>query len=500
MSHRAGSHAQAFSLPTPPASLFLVVKAAGDPRVSLQALARLIAQEPTLTAELLRVVNSPYFGAGKEVKTVQQAAVLMGMRAIRNLAVAHVVRATAAQLDIGELDGERFWEDSLRRGIAARVLAEEAGFEDPLEAFTAGLMQDLGTLALAAQDPSRGGAFECVRGLPAESRIAEEQRHAGTSHASFFEELAQAWGIPSDLTQAIAAHHDPEAVLADRRTNRLLEICRAADAVADVFQAGGKGASVKTATSALKRLESREPLSIEAICTRVRHEVVEAGRQLGIEVGKQSCYKDLMQHANSTLLQINGDYEELTLRLERTLAEKQALTEQLQRVNAELKRLAETDTLTGVSNRRHFTARMQGALASRQDSVSLVMLDLDHFKSVNDTHGHAAGDDVLIETCRRLQRCLREHDVLGRLGGEEFAVLLPATPKSYAAVIAERLRAALEGRPMRTRDGIDIPVTGSFGGITVSVHQDMTSDAVLQAADEALYHSKETGRNKVTWA
>ena len=500
MSPSAGSQAQKFSLPTPPASLFLIVKAAGDPRVSLQALARLIAQEPTLTAELLRVVNSPYFGHGKEVKTVQQAAVMMGMRAIRNLAVAHVVRATAEQLEVGGLDGVRFWEDSLRRAIAARVLAEEAGFEDPLEAFTAGLLQDLGTLALAAKAPEHGAAFERVRGLPAASRMAEEQQLFGTDHAAFFGELAEAWGIPADLAAAVAAHHDPHALLTDRRSNRLMQICRAADAVADVFQAGGKGASIKTATAVLDALPSRELLTVEGVCSRVRVEMIEAGRQLGIEVGKQPTYKNLMQHANSTLLQINGDYEELTRQLERTIAEKEALTAQLQEANAELKRLAETDALTGVANRRHFTNQLEAALAGQQGPVSLVMLDLDHFKSVNDTYGHAAGDDVLVETCRRLGRCLREQDVLGRVGGVEFAVLLPDTAKSYGTVVAERLRAALQAKPVRTRDGVDIPVTGSFGGVTVQPYEETTSDAVLQTADEGLYHVKETGRNRVTWA
>lgn len=176
----------------------------------------------------------------------------------------------------------------------------------------------------------------------------------------------------------------------------------------------------------------------------------------------------------------------------------------LVRMQKQFRRLAETDALTGAANRRAFMQylEMQSEAARRHGTpVSVVMIDLDHFKSINDTYGHATGDRVLIETVATVQNCLRDRDMTGRLGGEEFAVVLHNTDLEQASVSAERIRAAIEGMRMQSDDGRGFPVTGSLGVSSVRVDQGLdTPDSLLQAADEALYHSKRNGRNQVTLA
>lgn len=176
----------------------------------------------------------------------------------------------------------------------------------------------------------------------------------------------------------------------------------------------------------------------------------------------------------------------------------------LVRMQKQFRHMAETDALTGAANRRAFMnyLDMQVERAQRQDTpLSVVMVDLDHFKSVNDTYGHAKGDTVLIETVRAVQRGLRERDMLGRLGGEEFAVVLPGASAHAAIDAAERLRRAIEALDIRDDRGERLHVTASLGVTSTEFSGQLeTAESLLQVADEALYVAKDTGRNRVICA
>lgn len=183
-------------------------------------------------------------------------------------------------------------------------------------------------------------------------------------------------------------------------------------------------------------------------------------------------------------------------RAERALAE---TTAALERSNAELKRLAMQDALTGVSNRRHFTAVAERDIAlarRRHEPLSLLMIDIDHFKAVNDTHGHAVGDEVLCALVTVMQTVLRATDHLGRHGGEEFVVLLPDTPLEGALASAERLRAAVAAAALIGRDGLPLSCTISIGA-TEWNPADGCVETTLRRADGALYDAKNAGRNTV---
>ena len=163
--------------------------------------------------------------------------------------------------------------------------------------------------------------------------------------------------------------------------------------------------------------------------------------------------------------------------------------------------MATTDGLTGLFNRRCFfekgTASLLGAAGSGQP-LSALIIDIDHFKRVNDRYGHAAGDTVLQEIARRCRAILRNNDVLARIGGEEFAAILPQTPPEEAVAIAERLRHAVHALPVSGPFG-EIAVTLSIGGTSVKGGEH-DFDAVLERADRALYAAKNLGRNRVQFS
>nr|WP_284047765.1 diguanylate cyclase [Halomonas gemina] len=170
-----------------------------------------------------------------------------------------------------------------------------------------------------------------------------------------------------------------------------------------------------------------------------------------------------------------------------------------------LARQAMTDPLTGLGNRRYLQdqAAMEIARAKRSgEPLSLIAIDLDHFKYINDSYGHDVGDLVLQAFAKKVGKLLREGDVLCRMGGEEFAVLLPGTSKAQAMQVAERLRTALEASPVNVGGDVTVdgwlPYTASLGVTLVSAGETSLKPAIKRA-DQGLYAAKEQGRNRVHW-
>jgi diguanylate cyclase (GGDEF)-like protein len=171
------------------------------------------------------------------------------------------------------------------------------------------------------------------------------------------------------------------------------------------------------------------------------------------------------------------------------------------RLQREYKRTAMVDALTGLYNRRWLEdalPRFVNRFVRSQQPLALLMLDIDHFKRINDEHGHPAGDAVLVTVAHALRSAVRPSDHVARYGGEEFAVILPQSGSRAAHGVAERLRAAIKLAPIKTANGSILPsVTISIGGAVLSPATS-TAAALLAAADANLYASKQAGRDRVT--
>lgn len=160
------------------------------------------------------------------------------------------------------------------------------------------------------------------------------------------------------------------------------------------------------------------------------------------------------------------------------------------------------DLLTGVSSRgatMDFLTRELARSFREQRTIGVVLADLDHFKHINDTHGHVAGDAVLQEAAQRMLKCTRSYDCVGRYGGEEFLIVFPSSTENSTARQAERIRKALASVPVRLADG-QISITASFGVATSGTSRPEGSIEILRSADKALYRAKELGRNRVELA
>jgi len=193
------------------------------------------------------------------------------------------------------------------------------------------------------------------------------------------------------------------------------------------------------------------------------------------------------------------DKNEMLARV-RTQVKKKRYTERL-RDNVQMSiELAITDGLTGLYNRRYMETHL-GTLvdqsAARGRPITVLVLDIDYFKAINDTHGHDAGDDVLREFALRIRKATRNIDLACRYGGEEFVIVMPETDMAVATTVAERLRRRIASEPFAIENGMrDIEVTISIGIATLSGVSDDAA-TILKRADKALYRAKRDGRNRV---
>lgn len=231
---------------------------------------------------------------------------------------------------------------------------------------------------------------------------------------------------------------------------------------------------------------------------------VEQGNE-NAELGIRHANREVLEVRNlvkavkgmaQTLIHRKQALEESNALLETKVTER---TRELERLREEAEEQARTDPLTGLLNRRGFSesaARLISLAERSGRPLSLFMLDIDHFKRVNDTWGHDAGDEVLVAISRAMQENKRAADLAVRLGGEEFAILLPDTDMAGATALAEKLRRSIQGMTIHT-DGVEIQATCSFG-VAASKLPGIDLDDLLRRSDAALYFSKTHGRNKVS--
>ena len=467
----------------------MIVQAALREDVSVGELAKLAESDPGFAVRLLALVNSPAYGARK-VSNVGQASSLLGIRGLRNLALSFVVSDMAPTGDAGK----SLLAASLRRAVAARKVGEAVGFRDLDACFTTGLLLEVGLLRQAAESLDEAAS---IARAPAAQRPVLERASGWQGHPDGGAALARELGLPDEMVEAIHSHHAdalPEAPLP--------QIAWVAERVAALFEGGAVADVRQAADDALSAIGvGKDPA--DSLLAELPEALEEAARGLKRDIGKQPNLDELVLDANKYLVQMNARYESVILKLERLVAEKEELTAQLQDANARLASLAATDGLTGLPNKRSLTEHLSRSLARadrERTDLTLIVVDIDHFKSFNDTHGHATGDDVLKHVAESIAAGIRTSDFVGRFGGEEFVVVLPATGAEGGLLLAERLRGGVAELEVPGPNGI-LQVTASFGVATARGPGCRDAAASLfEKADKALYRAKEQGRNCVVAA
>ncbi|WP_139800779.1 sensor domain-containing diguanylate cyclase [Geothermobacter hydrogeniphilus] len=490
------------ALPTLSSVASKLIEITGREETTIYQISSLVAQDVSLSAKLLKVVNSAFYSFPNEVRTIQQAVAILGTNAVRSLVLSFsFLDAEHARRQTG-FDYQRFWEQSLATAVAARMLVEEVETDvDPEEVFTVCLLENIGVLILAKAFPEQYDAVLRKCETDAEELFVLEERELGADHSFVGCHAARHWQFPETLVQPILYHHDPSSYQGgNREMEKVVVVAYLAGLVANILYSGHPlEYADRFRREAKKRLGLKSGV-VDQVFENVNREVSRAADYFGLKIAGTPSVPEILQRANIELATLNMSYEQVNRELVEAKLELERLNAELEEKNRYLEQIANLDGLTGIFNHRYFqeslNREMNRAVRTGR-GLSLIMIDLDKFKNINDFYGHQAGDFVLKEACRIWGEQLRDYDLLARYGGEEFIVILPETDVDEALVVAEKLRQTTAGHEF-DNGGERYSVTASFGVAAYDpVDVNAGRNLLIEQADTALYAAKEGGRNRV---
>ena len=310
-------------LPAPPQAALQIIRACAREEVTSSEISDIAATNPALTAELLRVANSPLYGIAREVNSINNAVSVLGLRAIRNLVLCISIHDAIDKEAIPNFDAETFWEDSLRRAIITKQISTLLS-QDADECFTSGLLQDFGLLILFYLHPEEAKQWKNLRSMSPDKRILAEQEIFSITHSEIGEKLIEFWELPSSLGEAIGLHHS------DNNINELSKVLMAADWINSIFVTNDPSHALIDAGTYLSKDMNLDEEMIKDLCEKTPALVAEAAVSLGLKIEKQVDFEQVMRDANVRLADENVSYQELTWQLEKTLRERDELAAALQ--------------------------------------------------------------------------------------------------------------------------------------------------------------------------
>ena len=480
------------NLPTLPGVAVRVLALTRDPNVSLTTIAHTVQADPALSVRVLKTVNSSYYGLPTPCPSIMRAMTMLGLNTVKAIVLGFSLVESTRGCGLNDADDMTgYWRRAAFSAAAARSIAMSAKCCDPEEAFIGAMLQDIGVLACLASLKNEYRAVMAQKRSDHDEAAGVETMVLGFDHQHVGRLLSEKWRLPPQIIECVAHHHNPA------------RCARAHEALVRCVHLGGLVASTLSVPDHAMKLgaflvKSKVWMGLEAGAARAIIEQAAAG---GRELSK--LLEVPTGEAPDVAAILGEAHEQMALVQEAVQLE----TAQLRRSNDELARQTMTDGLTGVFNRAHFdrTLRVQfdQCKASGQP-LSVVFIDADYFKAVNDEHGHQSGDAVLMELAVRLRTVTPGVGVLCRYGGEEFAIVLPGIWLDEAARIGEACREACAKSPFeltRWGVGLTVPVTISVGVSSMdatSAHEVTAPEQITHAADQALYRAKHEGRNRTS--
>lgn len=472
------------ALPSLPAVALQVLELSQKDCVDIPEIAKVITKDPALVSKILKTVNSSFYGRSQTIGNLNQALVVLGLQSVRTLVLGFSLVSNFKKQKSKAFDHVRYWRRSIYAATAARTISARVGVVQHEECFLAALLMDLGMLAL---DQILGEEYGevCAKATSHHDMLQLERDALGLTHADAVGIMADQWKLPPLLCEPLRYHHEPESVK-DPALQKMAEVVRLACRCADVFvdeQAAEPISHVRRLCAFHYQMNQGDA---DELLNEIGKHTAEAANLFEIRLGPGQTYETILKKANDTLV-------ELTLK-----TQQQAKTLVVQ--NEQLKAAATTDKLTRLANRallEEFVNEQFQLAVSRGRTLSVLMLDVDRFKSINDTFGHQAGDQVLAALGQLLGSAARASDLAARYGGEELMLVLPDTPRATAAATAESIRRQIAAKVVRWQK-TQIPVTASIGVATLEPAGPLKTPAhLLKAADMAVYAAKHGGRNCV---
>jgi len=326
---------------------------------------------------------------------------------------------------------ERYWKRSIAAAVAARELSVALRFPAPDEAFLAALLQDIGVLAMGRVLGAEYGAA-AERAADDHARLSEIELAAfGADHAAVGAWLLASWNFPAPLRRAVAASHLDQPTGSPRvrdDIDRLVGIVRLAGALSDIWVRADAAEALRQAKELGRAILGSSEALLEPVLARTAAAIPAVAELFDLKLGSSDEVASILEQATETLVNV-------TLRASRQADMARVAIDDLKERSRVIEEASQRDKLTGLYNRARFDEYLNEQFAMAQRSgkpLSVIMVDVDHFKQVNDTHGHPAGDRILVAVSGSLGGRLRPRDLVARYGGEEFVLILPETDEAGA--------------------------------------------------------------------
>ena len=477
-------------LPTLPSVAVQLLELTQKPNVQLQEIAHAVQNDQALTAKVLRTVNSSFYGLSTPCATIPHAVAYLGINAVKSLVLSFSLVQSVGGHE-GSADGFDFleyWRRAVYSAAAARTIADAVRACNPEEAFVAALMQDIGMVIMFRAIPAEYMPVLSAHDsdhftLPGAERSALEFDHCHVGG-----ELASMWKLPQPVVDSIRFHH--ESVAAPAASQAMVRVVSLAGDVAETLSVPDPQPSLMRFIDRAQQWFGINEEHARSLLSGIADAAAALSSLFKLKTGQRADVESILAQAEQRLVQHQIDLDRRA--------------EQLEQSNQRLARQTMTDSLTGVANRKHFDQELPilfRAGAKAACPLALIFCDLDRFKAVNDSHGHQAGDAVLVEVARIIERTVGNRGTLCRYGGEEFVVYVVGVDRVGAAKLAEQIRHAVENTVVPLPAGCDVPhvrITLSLGvaAFDAGCAAILSSpEALVRAADQAVYAAKAGGRN-----
>jgi diguanylate cyclase (GGDEF)-like protein len=467
------------NLPSLPAVALKIIDLASKSDTNLTEINHYISLDPALAIKIVRIANSPLYKSRRTLSNVSQAVSVLGMHGVMTIALSFTLTDSLMKYSkegLNSTSSNIFWRRSITAALASRALGKKIKMNNQLDnLFLAGLLQDIGILALYAILPEDyPQIFTAAASHDALYHI--EKKTFGIGHDQLGSALLERWKLPDYITHACKSSHNAS----DTARPGINECVAASGYITDYFLAPDEKEKINQAINAVRTYLGLDELALMEVLEDMKNELHDVEELFEISIARPTHLSGIIEQA-------------------RELLTMQTLTKV-----RELEDRAQHDSLTGVHNRSCFDETLQREFllsVEQKQPFSVAMIDIDHFKNVNDTYGHMAGDEVLVAVAKAISSKIRQtDDILCRYGGEEFAVILPGATLTAACIILTRVKESISAIDYKLDTGASIHITVSIG-LAVNMDKEQTFDThshMLEAADCALYAAKHAGRNQIT--
>jgi diguanylate cyclase (GGDEF)-like protein len=470
------------TLPTLPNVAAQIIELTSQDDYGLADIIAIVRNDITIAAKLIASANTAQYWRGEAVVDVAQAVSRLGFKATMMIALSFSLSVKTPDSEHTGVDTTALWHRSVASAVIARLLARLLGSQDAEGCFLAALVQDIGVLALSQAVPQ---TYVDLPKSTHEQLCAAEMRSFDCDHAAVGAWLLGEWKLPEQIIELVASSHDFAALTLQSDSHKEQWCVAASGLLADAMLAGDQFQAARMVWLINGKCVDHADES------RIVPMIAEAVREA------ESLFETQLVPEPLALLEASKEklFEVMT-DASRDVSDDKIV--QLEQRVSMLERQGQLDSLTGAANRGHFhdeLDRLFDAAAKSGEPLSLMFIDADRFKQINDSFGHLAGDEVLKWLAKELQMLVRGSDLVGRYGGEEFVVILRGMSETEAKAMGQRICDHVRNSSVQLADS-SIQVTVSVGVASTDASRRMhTTRDLIFAADQAMYFAKQSGRD-----